>query len=427
MNGKFAGKKLLVLGSNVGSKDIVNYAKANGAYTIVADYLPKEKSEAKNYCDEDVLISTGDTEALIEYISENHIDGVLAGIHEFNLIQAMKLCEHFSFPFYCNKEQWDLMQLKQNFRRLCEKYKVPSPKTYYVGGKLSDNDWNGIEFPAVIKPVDSSASQGVHLCHDLQDMKNCENDAIESSDSKTIMIEEMVKGEEFTAHYTINNGNVMLSCIDNRYPVALHDGSVTTIPIARIYPSKFIDEYIQQVDASMRTLIGSLGLNNAVLFIQGMYDKELNKFYIFESSMRCAGEAPYRIIEKINGINFMQMLVDTALSVQSDYDQNKEDPFFKGKVAGTVSFAAKGGIVGTIEGLDKTVAKVPSVVEYECRYPVGRETPDGDTLRQLMIRFVMICESKERMKHDIRFLNDNITVLNDKNENMVIKFDPERL
>ena len=118
MNGKFAGKKLLVLGSNVGSKDIVNYAKANGAYTIVADYLPKEKSEAKNYCDEDVLISTGDTEKLIEYISENHIDGVLAGIHEFNLIQAMKLCEKFSFPFYCNKKQWDLMQMKQNFHRL---------------------------------------------------------------------------------------------------------------------------------------------------------------------------------------------------------------------------------------------------------------------------------------------------------------------
>ena len=424
MNGKFAGKKLLVLGSNVGSKDIVNYAKANGAYTIVADYLPKEKSEAKNYCDEDVLISTGDTEKLIEYISENHIDGVLAGIHEFNLIQALKLCEKFS---YCNKKQWDLMQMKQNFHRLCEKYKVPSPKSYYVGGKLSDLDWNGIEFPAVIKPVDSSASQGVHLCYNLQDMKNCEDDAIESSDSKTIMIEEMVKGEEFTAHYTIKNGNIALSCIDNRYPVALHDGNVTTIPIARIYPSKFIDEYIQQVDGSMKSLIESLGLNNAVLFIQGMYDTELNKFYIFESSMRCAGEAPYRIIEKINGINFMHMLVDNALSVQTDYNQSKEDPYFKGKIAGTVSFATVGGTVGSIIGLEEAVSKLDSIVDYECRYPVGRETPNGDTLRQLMIRFVMICDNKDQMKKDIKYLNDNITVLNDKGENMVVRFDPDFL
>lgn len=427
MNGKFAGKKLLVLGSNVGSKDIVEYARANGAYTIVADYFPKERSEAKNYCDEDVLISTGDTEALIEFIKENHIDGVLAGIHEFNLMQAMKLCEHFSFPFYCNKQQWDLMQLKQNFRRLCERFNVASPKTYYIGGKLSGTDWNNIVFPAVIKPVDCSASQGVHLCSSLAEMKEYEKDALDCSDSDTVMVEEMVSGDEFTAHYTIVNGNVALACVDNRHPVALHTGTVTTIPIARTYPCTFINEYVEQVNDSMMSLIKSLGLNNAVLFVQGMYNKELNRFYIFESSMRCAGEAPYRIIEKINGINFMHMLVDNALCVRTDYDQSKEDPFFKGKTAGTISFASKGGIVGSIEGLKETVEKLPSVIEYESRYPVGRETPDGDTLRQLMLRFVMICDSKEQMRNDILFLNDNITVLNDKNENMVIRFDPERL
>lgn len=427
MAGKFKGKKLLILGSNVGSKDIVEYAKKNGAYTIVADYYPKERSEAKNYSDADILISTGDTEGLIQYIKDNGINGVISGIHEFNLLQSMKLCEYFSFPFYCNMQQWDAMQLKHNFRTLCEKYNVPSPKTYYVGGKLSDRDWDKIEFPAVIKPVDSSASQGVHLCFDLDKMKKCEQDALESSDSDTIMIEQMVSGDEFTAHYTIVNGKARLACIDNRYPVALHEGNVTTIPIARIYPSSFIDEYIKQVDASMSALIESLDLKNAVLFVQGMYNKELNKFYIFESSMRCAGEAPYRLIEKINGINFMHMLVDTSLAIQTDYDHSKEEPYFKGKIAGTVSFATVGGTVGSITGLEEAVSKLDSVVEYECRYPVGRETPNGDTLRQLMIRFVMICDNKKQMKKDIQYLNDNITVLNDIGENMVVRFDPDLL
>ena len=427
MGDKFKGKKLLVLGSNVGSRDIVEYAKRNGAYTIVADYYPKERSEAKNYSDEDILVSTGDTEALIQYIKGNNVDGVLAGIHEFNLIQAMKLCEHFSFPFYCNKQQWDAMQLKHNFRALCVKYNVPSPETYYVGGKLSDSDWDNVVFPAVIKPVDSCASSGVHLCSDIDKIKNCEQDALESSDSNTIMIEEMVRGDEFTAHYTVVGGKASLACIDNRYPVALHEGNVTTIPIARIYPNSFIDEYIKQVDESMRTLIESLALNNAVLFVQGIYNKDLNKFYIFESSMRCAGEAPYRLIEKINGINFIHMLVDASLGVQTDFDQSKEDPYFKGKIAGTVSFAAVGGTVGSIIGLEDAVAKTDSVIDYECRYPVGRETPEGDTLRQLMIRFVMICDNKDQMKRDIKYLNDNITVLNDKGENMAVRFDPDLL
>ena len=219
---KFKEKKLLILGSSVGSKDIVKYAKQNGAYTIVADYYPKERSEAKNFCDEDILVSTGDTEALIQYIENNNVDGVLSGIHEFNLRQAIKLCEHFNFPFYCNKQQWDAMQLKHNFRALCEKYNVPSPKTYYVGGKLDNDDWDTIVFPAVIKPVDCSASRGVHLCFDIDIMKTCEQDSLESSASNTIMIEEMVSGDEFTAHYSVVNGKASLACIDNRYPVALH-------------------------------------------------------------------------------------------------------------------------------------------------------------------------------------------------------------
>lgn len=38
--GNFDGKKLLLLGSNVGTLDIIRYAKENGAYAIVADNLP---------------------------------------------------------------------------------------------------------------------------------------------------------------------------------------------------------------------------------------------------------------------------------------------------------------------------------------------------------------------------------------------------
>ena len=99
---KFEGKKLLFLGSNVGTLDMIRYAKENGAYTIVADYLPQERSLGKQYADDQILISTGDLERLKEYIKKEGVNGVLAGVSEFNLLNAMKLCNHFNFPFYCN-------------------------------------------------------------------------------------------------------------------------------------------------------------------------------------------------------------------------------------------------------------------------------------------------------------------------------------
>lgn len=181
--GKYRGKTLLVLGSNVGATDIVTYAQENGAYVIVSDYYPAEKSAAKKIADKELCISTADFQELSKAIKKYRVNGVLAGISEFNLLQAMALSEKHRLPFYCKKEQWNRIERKNEFRKLCEKYGVPHPETYYTGGKLSEEAWNQIRFPAVIKPVDASTSAGVHICTSLLEMKKYEDDSLDKSKS----------------------------------------------------------------------------------------------------------------------------------------------------------------------------------------------------------------------------------------------------
>ena len=422
--GKFDGKVLLMLGSNAGAKDMVKYARENGAYTIVTDYLPPEKSEAKRHADESQQISTGDNDALRKL--EKHINGILAGISEFNLLQAMELSKEFGFRFYCTKEQWNQVEHKELFRNNCEKNGVPCPKTYYVGSELPEK-LNGFQCPAIIKPVDCSSSKGVHICKNETELREGYNDAISNSEKGLIIIEEFVSGDEFTVHYTICDGKATCSCIDNRYPVAVHKGNVTTIPIARIYPSTYIDSYMEKVNPAMLQLCEGLGVKNGVLFVQGIYNRDLDTFWIFEGGLRSAAETPNRFLSRINGIDYMNNIVDWILLGQSDFDRSKENPYMNGKCSGIVSFVARAGRVGKILGLDEAVRDVPSVLDYESRYPVGSLTPDTDTLRQLMIRFVMVCDSREQMARDVEYLNDHITVLNDQGEDMVIKISPDRI
>ena len=71
--GKFQNKRLLLLGTSISSIEIVNYAKLEGAYVIVTDYLPTEKSAAKKLADETAMISTTDIDALIAFAKENNI------------------------------------------------------------------------------------------------------------------------------------------------------------------------------------------------------------------------------------------------------------------------------------------------------------------------------------------------------------------
>ncbi len=424
---KFIGKTLLVLGSNVSSVDIVEYAKSEGAFTIVADFYPPERSAAKRVAHKGILISTADIEALDKIIKEYHVDGVLAGVSEFNLLNAMELSRRNNLPFYCTREQWDSIESKELFRELCNDNGVPCPKTYFSGKEIPDSLWSTFSYPLVLKPVDASTSAGVFICHNEMELREHYAESLEKSNKGIIIIEEYIEGSEFTAHYTISGGKAALACIDNRYPVAIHEGNVTTIPAARIYPSVFADEYIQAVNASVIRLCENLGIKDGILFVQGIHNPSNGDFRIFEAGLRCAGEAPYRFLKTITGMNFIHILVDHALLGNSDYDISKENPILNGKCCGIVSFVAKHGIVGNITGLEETVEKVDGVLEYENRYPVGSETPDTDTLRQLMIRFVMACESREKLADDINILNENINVLNTNNEEMVVKFDSKRL
>ena len=423
-NKQLQGKKLLLLAGNlVGTDDIIKYARVNGVYTIVTDYLPFEKSFGKPLADESWDISTADVDTLKNRIIENKIDGVFAGVGEFNILKAMELCHSMGFHFYCTKEQWDLIENKESFRKLCEKYNVPCPRTYLTGSDVPGSVLNTITYPVIVKPVDASSSIGITICRDDESLRGAISVALKSSEKGRIIIEEFFEGEEFTAHYTIVNGKVSLSCIDNRVPVAVHSGSVTTIPVARIYPSSFINEYIDQVNNRMIELCESLDLTAGVLFVQGLYNRKQNKFSIFEAGLRCAGEAAYRITEKVNGNNFMNLFVDYSLLGKTDnYRIENDDPFMKGKMCCVTSFVSIGGIIGKIIGYEDALKTVPSIISSECRYHEGDTTPDGDTLRQIVLRFTLVCDSKEQMINDIECINQKVAVLNDKGEDMCLKF-----
>lgn len=419
--GKFDGKKLLILGSNVGTLDIIKYAKENGAYTIVADNRPVERSVGKQLADEAVMISTGDVEALKVYIKNNHIDGVFAGVSEFNLLRAMELCRYFNLPFYCSRKQWDLIEDKERFRKLCIDFCVPCPVTYFSGDYPSNSFLSSIQLPAVVKPVDACASVGVSICREYEDLNNAVRHARESSGKGRIIIEEYFEGDEFAAHYSVVNGKVFLACVDNRISIALHEGCVTTVPLARIYPSDFIDEYVSQVDRSVRKMIKSLGLQTGVFFVQGLYNRHNNQFCIFEAGLRCAGEAPYRFLKKVNGSSFMENLVDYALSCSSQ-ELPKDDPYLKGKCCCVTSFVSKGGKIDKIVGYEETISRIGSLVDAECRYHEGDIVPGGDTLRQIVLRFVLVCDSIEEMVNDVLEINRSIQVLGNDRQDMCYRF-----
>lgn len=115
-------RKLLVLGGKpIGSCELVRAAQDQGFYVVVADYLPVAASPAKQIADASWELSTADLGALKQRCIEERIDGVLSGVHEFNLRKMAALSEMLELPCYCTEAQQICAMISLVLRKLVVK------------------------------------------------------------------------------------------------------------------------------------------------------------------------------------------------------------------------------------------------------------------------------------------------------------------
>ena len=119
------GKRLLILGGNNMSKEIVRKARSMGVYTIVTDLHGMQKAPAKRIADEYWDISLMDDEKLVPLIKERKIDGILTGFTDAFLLSYQRLCELTGLPCYATKEAFEITKDKAKFKQLCRDNGLP--------------------------------------------------------------------------------------------------------------------------------------------------------------------------------------------------------------------------------------------------------------------------------------------------------------
>ena len=118
-------KKLLILGSNAITCEIVEAAKTLGVYTIVTSWNKLEDAPAKQIADEYWDISLTDYDALLKKRKEECIDGILTGFTDSYLLPYQHLCELAGLPCYATKEVFETTIDKAKFKQLCRDNGIP--------------------------------------------------------------------------------------------------------------------------------------------------------------------------------------------------------------------------------------------------------------------------------------------------------------
>lgn len=413
-------KKLLMLGGAAYMKDVRRYADKKGFKIIDVRRSP---SASTHLADEYFMIDTEDVESIIELVKEKDIDGIFVGSSEATVPTAITIAEKTGAGFYSNREQWDIISNKARFKEYARKFGVPVTKEYHVTSKLLAEDLEKIEYPVIVKPVDSSGARGMNACYNEEDLRKYYSEALRCSKSKEVIVEQLItepKALEVFVHYTLQDGKYSLSCAFTKFKVLSEYKHHVSLPIFHMYPSSHIDNYISKVDEAAKKMFADMGLKNGNIMLQG-FDID-GEFFFFESGYRLGGEQMYILTEHQNNVNSLELMINYLLTgSMADYDiAERDNAKFKWPCC-NYYIPLKAGIITEVKGIED-VQKMDGVLNITKMFKIGDEIFDTNALERVCLRIHVFGKTPEKLATTLVNISSTLQVLDQNGNEMQIEY-----
>lgn len=409
------GKKLLLIGGINTTADLVDLAHRNGVQIGVADY--NKGTLLKSLADFTHDISIYDEDAVVKLIKDEGYDGVISAFNERLGPVNSRIAERIGKWAPMTVEQLQMSTNKKYFKHTCEQYGVPVPREYKISS-VEDIRTADIQYPVIIKPVDSSCSLGVMPCRDAQELEKGYAFAVAHSKSGDAIVEQYLPYDEINVTYIAQDGDIQLVAVHDRY-FNTEQKSATKAPDLYIYPSRYTDLYLEKFNQGVIDMLKGIGVKNGSLFIQAIVHE--GQVYFYEAGMRLNGCKTYQILEYENNYNTLEHLMRLALT-GSMGEHVQFNPKFKRWYATLNVLGEPGATIAEIRG-EKALNTYPWLIHIAKRYQPGDTIPadSAGTLVQDTTRIHVVADTKEELMERIEKVNELYQLIDPNGRNIILK------
>lgn len=411
------GKKLLILAGAAVHTKVVKAAQELGLYVIVTDYLDPKNSPAKQLADEYLMNNIYDVDELVQYIKENHVDGVLGFCIDPTQRPAQQIAEKAGLPAFGTWEQVMALTDKKVFKQLCEDTGVDIIPSY-----SEDDIGKGIiEYPTLVKPVDSRGSRGAKECYTEEELVKAIPNAKKYSSNGGCIIEKYMTPDvcqDLTISYLVKDGEPTLVSLGDRHSGRKEDNLDRQL-VCTIQPSRFTARFVSICDERIRDMIKYLGIKNGPVFFQGFWDGDTVRLY--DPGLRYPGNEYEQILERATGVNLMKDIIPYCVGGEiRGYEEARGCYDLGGKVCLQYMVNVRPGTIGVYEGLD-VIAKHPNIVDVTQKHFVGDVIDATGDIRHRAGEISVLCDRNcNSMKSMIEFIQSNLLILDEKGNNQII-------
>lgn len=412
------GKKLLILGGGSDMVNVTKLAQSMGCIVHILDWYDTLRSPAKLVADAYSDLSIFDTDAVVGYIKENGIDGVMTGYTDSYLEQYMVICKAAGLPHYGSERAFGIGADKMLFKQACRESGVgviPGTHAYDFETVQAFAEENG--YPLMLKPTDNSGSRGVNKCETPEDLRKCYDYALSFSKSHNVIVEKFMECESVVCSYQLAGKDAYLSAFCDR-DVYKSEVTGSAFTSEARYPSPYLDRFIAEEDANMRKMFRENGFADGMVGVMGYVDND--GFYWCEMTYRPSGGHHYALINDQNGVNGLALLIEFAVTGKTDtYDPSKENPNFA-EYCGMVHIP---GIpekeIAVFDGVE-TIKALPNIIEVCQELRAGQAVGRDGTTAQTLLSVWAKGKDREDYKQTVAKVKSLLKVYDAEGNSLVL-------
>lgn len=333
-------KKLLILGAMEMHVPLILRAKELGIYTITCDYIPENPGH--KLADEAYFDSTTDLDAVLKLAKKLKVDGIMTYNSDPAAPTVAYVAEKLGLPgnpYNAVKT----MSEKNLFRDFLIHNGLNAPKFISVTDSESVTNYiEDLNFPIIIKPVDSSGSKGVTILHDDANIKEAIYYALSKSRCKRCIIEEYIEplGRQLHGDGFVENGELVFLCLgDHHFDQTINN----LVPYSTTFPTEQSNEIVEKCKEQIQQFISKVGFKNGGFNVELRVSKNDGKPYIIDIGARNGGNFTPKVIEYCTGFNFMDRAL--KLSVGESLDGIQQENKISDFVSYLILHSPKSGVL----------------------------------------------------------------------------------
>ncbi|MDQ0227131.1 ATP-grasp domain-containing protein [Metabacillus niabensis] len=311
-------KKILMLGGSNAQVPAIKYAKAAGHHVITCDFLPDNPGHV--YADEYYNISTINKEEVLTLAEKLEIDGIVAYASDPSAPTAAFVSEKLGLPG-ASYDSVKTLAEKDLFRTFLQKHHFNCPKFISVETLDYLKEYEELNYPCFVKPVDSSGSKGITKVNSPKGIKEALEIAFSYSRVNRAIIEEYIDSPYNQLHGDgfVYNGELGFLGICDQY-------FKNNVPLFSKYPSSIGEELIEKVTTEISRLIKLVNYKNGAINVEVRVGDN-QKIYILEIGPRSGGNYIPQLMQNSTGFNEIEAIIETAVGNHLDFTFNKKKEY----------------------------------------------------------------------------------------------------